>query len=194
MHALQVSWWHSQPATLHTFYIIALVGGILLLAQIIMTLVGAEHSDLHGESEGGDTGHSVGLQYLSLRTIMAFATGLGWMGVILTRAGCDIYLTTLCATVVGFILAWSVLWLMRTMRLLASDGTLDYANAVQQIGTVVVSIQPLGQTGGQIEILIQGRLAVVGAISDPTSAAIAPGTKVRVIGLADRSTLRVAAA
>jgi len=187
-------WWQSQPAAIHAFYIIALVGGLLLLAQIIMTLIGAEHSDLHGESEGGDSGHSVGLQYLSLRTIMAFTTALGWMGVILTRAGLDIYLTTLCATMAGFVLAWSVLWLMRTMRHLASDGTLDYANALQQIGTVVVSIQPQGQSGGQIEILIQGRLAVVGAISDPTAAGIAPGAKVRVVGLADRSTLRVSAA
>jgi len=159
-----------------------------------MTLVGTEHSDLHGEAEGGDAGHSEGLQYLSLRTIMAFTTGMGWMGVILTRAGLDISLTTLCATVAGFILAWSVLWLMRTMRHLASDGSLDYANALQQVGTVVVSIQPEGRSGGQIEILIQGRLAVVSAISDPAAAAIAPGAKVRVIGLADRSTLRVSAA
>ncbi len=188
-------WWDSMSGSLHVFYLIAFLGCLLLLAQTVLMLLGLHHLDAHAEASAGAVGaHDSGLKFLSLRTITAFCVGMGWVGVITLKAQFGLGVAVVAASCAGLAMGWSMVWLMRSTRILASDGSLDYANAVQGIGTVIVSIQAEGRTGGQIEILVQGRLAVVHAISEPGVGAIPPGTKVRVLALADQTTLRVAPA
>ncbi len=81
--------------------------------------------------------------------------------------------------------------LMRTMfSLRVQRDTLDYKNAVGSVATVYVTVPPNRGGGGQVEILIQGRLQMISCMTSH-STALAPQSKVRVTGMIDRGTLEV---
>jgi hypothetical protein len=76
------------------------------------------------------------------------------------------------------------------MQGMKSDGTIDYKNAIGNIGTVYIPISPRRKGIGQIEVQLQGRLAVVGAVTDEEEE-IETRTAVRVKDLIDTRTLLV---
>ena len=80
--------------------------------------------------------------------------------------------------------------MMRGVMRLQSSGTLDYGNAVGQMGTVYVTIPPVQRSGGQIETMIQGRLVTAEALQKG-SQPLKPGTKVKVVERIGSSTLIV---
>jgi hypothetical protein len=80
--------------------------------------------------------------------------------------------------------------LMRALFSLRSSGTLDYKNAVGKIATVYVTVPPNRTAGGQVEVLIQGRLQIISCLSAHT-APLAPRTKVKVVALIAQGTLEV---
>ncbi len=124
-----------------------------------------------------------------LKAILVGLTVMGWSGVIcfqLTRLSpLMVLVTALSAGVTTFTAA---VWLLRRVRHLESDGTLQPANAIGQFGTVYLTIPAQGSGAGQIQIEIQGRLATLEAITD--GPAIPTGTRVFVID-ADQGALRV---
>ena len=71
-----------------------------------------------------------------------------------------------------------------------SKRTINYKNAVGNIGTVYVPVPPKRKGIGQIEVQLQGRLAVVGAVTDDEEK-IGNRTAVRVKELVDLRTLLV---
>ncbi len=90
---------------------------------------------------------------------------------------------------VAFLLVTAFL-IRNLLRLQSGGGNVDYNNAVGIVGTVYTTI-PASQTGGgQIELMIQGRLMMAEAY---TKAAwnLKPSTKAKVIALVGRSTLLV---
>jgi membrane protein implicated in regulation of membrane protease activity len=91
--------------------------------------------------------------------------------------------------ITAFFLGFGFL-LMRSMMRLQSSGTLNYQNAVGEVATVYVTIPAEGKAGGQVEVMIQGRLSVAEALHKGVTA-IAPGTKVKVVEMIGRSTLVV---
>jgi hypothetical protein len=187
------AWWGSLTTVLQIFYIIAFLGTGVALVESVLMLLGVGMHDLPSADIPHDpslNAHASGLQALSLQTITAFLTGFGWGGVVTLTSGGSVMLAVAVALIGGFILARTLLYLMSSMYRLAHDGTLNYDNAVGQVGTVYVTIPPRNTAGGQIEIMLQGRMAVASAITKG-DAPIRPGAKVRVTELADRSTLFV---
>lgn len=188
-----IDWWNSLSGVLQAFYLVAFLASGILLVQTILMVAGFGMDDftVGDVDHGGPGDHASGLQILSLRSITAFLAGFGWIGVVALTAGSPVWLAAILALAAGVALTGLILWLMRSMRRLAHDGTIDYANAVGQTATVYVTIPPGAAAGGQVEVMVQGRLATVAAISRGETA-IAPGTKVTVAALADRATLVVA--
>jgi membrane protein implicated in regulation of membrane protease activity len=80
--------------------------------------------------------------------------------------------------------------MMRSFMRLQSSGTLDYGNAVGVMGTIYVTVPPVQRAGGQVEIMIQGRLVTAEALQKGTEP-IQPGTKVTVVERIGTSTLIV---
>jgi Flp pilus assembly protein TadG len=83
-----------------------------------------------------------------------------------------------------------ILILLRSLLGLQSSGTLDYVNAVGQVGTAYTTIPPNNKAGGQVEVLIQGRLSMAEAVNT-SLVPIVPGTKVIVVDKISHSTLIV---
>ncbi len=181
------SWWNALNFDLQVFYGIAIVALIILSFQMITTLVFGM-DDATGGIDMAD--HDSGMDIFSVRGITAFFTGFGWTGVICTKRGLDLIPTVAIAFVVGFSLMMIIYLMMRSLMRLQSNGTLDYANAVGQIATVYVTVSPVQRAGGQVEVMIQGRLTTAEALQKG-SQPLHPGTKVKVVDKIGATTLIV---
>jgi membrane protein implicated in regulation of membrane protease activity len=186
IHFIQ-SWWDALNFDLQIFYGIAIVALIFLTLQMIMTIF----FGMDDASGGFDIAeHDSGMGIFSVRGVTAFLTGFGWTGVICTKRGIDLLPTVGIAFVVGFILMLAIYLMMRGFMRLQSDGTLDYSNAVGQVATVYLTISPVQRPGGQVEVMIQGRLTTAEALQKG-SQPLAPGTKVKVVDKIGATTLIV---
>lgn len=183
------NWWDALNFELQVFYGIAIVAMAALIIQAILTMfMGMDDA---GGMDGGDmSSHDSGLSIFSVRGITAFFTGFGWTGVILTKQGLGLPFTLAVSLVVGTALMILIYVMMRSFMRLQSSGTLDYGNAVGQMGTVYLTIPPVQRSGGQVETMIQGRLVTAEALQKGTTP-LSPGTKVKVVERIGSSTLIV---
>ena len=168
------------------FVTLGSVSSCVLFIQMIFLLIfgGDVDFDLGEVGEGGGTG------IFSIRSVGSFFVGFGWTGAMLLERGHSLAMASLGATVMGSIILASFIAMMRWMQNLKSDGTINYQNAIGNIGTVYVRIPPKRKGIGQIEVQLQGRLAVVGAVTDDEER-IENRTAVRVKDLVDSRTLIV---
>jgi len=158
---------------------------VLFVQMIFILLVGGDVDfDLGEVGEGGGTG------IFSVRSIGSFFVGFGWTGAMLLEKGYSVGVATLGGAIMGTIILSAFLAMMRWMQSLKSDGTIDYKNAIGNIGTVYIPISPRRKGIGQIEVQLQGRLAVVGAVTDDKEK-METRTAVRVKDLIDSRTLLV---
>jgi membrane protein implicated in regulation of membrane protease activity len=180
-------WWDALDLELRIFYFIGILALFSLAIQTLLSLfTGMDDGlDISGPGE-----HSSGLSIFSVRGITAFFLGFGWTGVIALKAGAPLPLAIALGIGAGALLMFAILTLMASFLRLQSSGNLNYANAIGQIATVYVTIQPHLAPGGQVEALIQGR-AVTTAALHRGDQAIPPGTKVRVTEQVGSSTLIV---
>lgn len=178
-------WWHSHTPFLQFYYIVAVVSFLALLIQAVLLMVG-----LPGDADLGLSGHGEGLGVVSVRTITAFLVGFGWSGVLMLEAGAGTVATVAVSTVGGAALMVAAHLLFLKLLKLQTQGNVNYSSCVGQVGTVYVTIPPGGGDGGQIELMAQGRLRFVKALT-AGSEPIPPGTKVRVTSVVDAETLMV---
>ena len=185
MNALWDFYISYEPA-MRTFVGLGAVSSLVLFIQMIVILIGGSDLDFDlGEvGEGGATG------IFSIRSIGSFFTGFGWTGAMFLQNGHSVGVATLAATLVGSLILAGFLGLMRWLHNFKTDGTVNYKNAVGNVGSVYIPIPPKRKGMGQIQVEVQGRLSVVNAVSD-SEEKIENRTAVRVDSLVDSRTLLV---
>lgn len=190
------TWWDGLALIAKVFYTIGMFSTAVLGVQTFLTLIGLDGDDAVDAADamdGGEIPDEVGdgdLQFLSLRTITAFLVGFGWVGASLIKAGLSIVAVIAIAFCVGLVLMFGIFYLMKFFWAMRQDGTLDYRNAIGEIGSVYLPI-PGGKAGkGQIEVMIQGRLQTVQAITSAPER-IGNRKKVLVIDRLEDNTLLV---
>ena len=177
------NWWGSLEGAYRVFYALGIVSALALLIQVVLTVFGID--DLIDAVDGEGT------SLLSLRTVSGFLAGFGWTGVVMMRAGYGTLGASLGGTVVGLLFAGILFLIMRVMIGMRHSGTIDYRNAVGVAGKVYAPIGASLKKPGQVEVLVQGRLRTVAAMTRhdrdlPTLA------RIRVVDTLDRNTLLVA--
>ncbi len=91
---------------------------------------------------------------------------------------------------VGLLFGGAIFYLMRLLHSLRHSGTLDYSNALGEVGTVYLPI-PAGMGGtGKIQVIVQGRLKEIQAFTRHDQR-IENRVRVRVVELLDDNTLLV---
>ncbi len=169
---LITEWWNGLDFTLQIFYALGIFSGGILLIQTALMLLGIGDGDIDLDHDGG--GH-----ILSVRTVTAFLFGFGWTGALCLKSGLSIGLSILAAMAAGSTMVLVLVVLMRLIHNLKQDGTINYRNAIGQVGTVYLPI-PAGGKSGKIEVMVQGRLAVVDAFHNGDQK-LANGSKVKVL-------------
>lgn len=184
-------WWSGLPIEQQIYWAVALFASLMISIQTLLLLLhGADLDDTGDFDMDGPEEHPSGLQVLSSRTVFGFLLGFGWTGVIVAPDAARSEFTALAATTVGFLFGAAIFWLLRFLNSLKHSGTLDYANAIGQIGTVYLPI-PAGMSGsGKIQVIVQGRLQEIQALTRHGER-IENRARVRVVELLDDNTLVV---
>lgn len=186
------NWWSGIGFELQLFYAIGILALVVLFFQMLLMLVfGLDDASDVGSMDVGDVGdHDSGLSIFSIKGITAFFVGFGWTGVICIKQGLSMPLAVLFAFLVGLAMMFAIFLMMKSFMRLQESGTLDYGNAIGQTGSIYVTVPPVQRSGGQVEVMIQGRLVTAEALQKGTLP-IAPGTKVRIVERIGSSTLIV---
>ena len=182
-------WTHLTPA-MKTFVGLGAISIVVLTLQMILAMFGGDMDGLDSDVDIPDAGEGGATGILSIRTIGAFFTGFGWSGAAMLQAGHGTGAATFVGLTVGSIFMALIFYLMSYLHSLRQEGTINYANAVGKIGSVYLPIPPHRKGIGQIEVLVQGRLKIVQAISD-NDEKIGNRVAVRVTELVDEQTILV---
>jgi hypothetical protein len=181
-------WWNSLLIEKQIFYAIGLFSLAVLLLQILLTLVGVGHHDADFSGHGD---HDTGIGLLTVRTVTAFFVGFGWTGAIMLNRGYSMMVAILAGAAVGVAFLLTTAFLIRNLlRLQSSGGTVDYNNAIGTVGTVYSTIPAAEAGGGQIELMIQGRLMMAEAYTK-VAWNLPPNSKAKVVALIGQTTLLV---
>jgi hypothetical protein len=182
-------WWSSLLIERQIFYAIGSFALLILLIQMLLTLVGVDSH--HGDADlSGHVGHDSGIGLLTIRTVTAFFVGFGWGGAIILNRGYPLSAAIAGGALVGGAFLLGTWFLIRNLLRLQSSGNVNYANAIGTVGTVYTTIPASQAGGGQLELMIQGRLMMAEAY---TTAAheLKPASKARVVALIGETTLVV---
>ncbi len=175
-------WWSGLGFEAQVYYTIAIVATSVLFLQMLLMMVGIgadELADAGDVDMDGPEDHPSGIHLLSSRTLVAFAMGFGWAGAMRAVDGAGAAVTVLIAGLVGLLFAYAVLRLMQFLATLRHSGTLNYDNAIGEIGSVYLEVHPAMAAGGQIQVTVQGRLRVVQTLTR-SDRPIEKGARVRV--------------
>ena len=163
--------WFRQLSGLEiAYFVIACVGTLLLIIQIILMIVGAESdADLDTDTDGDgalDSHTDTGVSLFTTKGLTAFFAIGGWTGMVLLSYNINTGLSIGVSVAAGLV-AYVVVWLiMRAVVKLQENGTVDYATAVGKCATVYVSIPPKRSGRGKITLTLQGRFTEADAVTD----------------------------
>jgi membrane protein implicated in regulation of membrane protease activity len=184
-----------MPESLDTAYwILAISGSLVFLAKTVLLVLGADGQGDATEVPGPDGGHhgaDAAFTLLSVQSLATLAMGTGWMGLLGLRTfELSAAASLVLALAFGLLLVVFFGRLMRGARRLESSGTLDLRTAIGVTGTVYSAIPEKGR--GQVQVVVQGRLVTVDAVS--LGPALRSGARIRVEGVDSGGLLIVAPA
>ena len=181
-----------MPFSLQSIYLgAAVVGGALLLIQIVLSLFGGDadaDADFDGDVEldHGDIGG-----HLSFRTVVAFVTFFGIAGMACSRAGLSTAASLAIAVVTGSLAFWLVGLAMVQLARLRSEGNVDIRNAVGVEAKVYLTVPGERSGSGSVTVPIQGRSMQFKAVTRGPE--IPTGGFCKVVGVQAGDTLEVEA-
>jgi hypothetical protein len=171
---------------LDIFLLSLVLGGLALVAQIVLGMFAGTDIESVGDPGGADDA----LDMLSVRSISAGAALFGATGVWLSSRALPVPITVGAAAVAGVLGMVGTAYLTRQIMRLESDGSLRLENAVGQAGTVYLPVPPQRQGLGRVQFMLQGRTVELRAVADE-AVAIPTGTAVIVVGVLDDDTVEV---
>ena len=167
------------------FLVCAVLGGGVLLLQVLLPLIGLADHDLHLDHQG-EAGELVEL--LSVRSVSAGLAFFGIGGMLMQSLGLPLLIALPVGVAAGGAAAVAVTRLMRLMLGMESDGTVDMAHAIGAEGTVYLTIPGGRSSPGKVHLSVQGRLLEVQAVSEQP---LANGAQVMVIEVVGPDTVEV---
>lgn len=112
------------------------------------------------DAAGADTG------VFSVRAVIGFMMGFGWGGYAAVQSGAGVGLAILVGLLVGLVIFFCVVALLKFIYSLKCDGSLDYNTLVGCTGTVYLTIPPHGEPGGQVQISHPSQMITMAAVQE----------------------------
>jgi hypothetical protein len=203
---------------LSLYTVCAIVGGVILLVQLLMTAIGlADHDllsgggDVHDSGFGGDHGgdlltdshtdmpgdhdlHDVHdsswfFQFISIRSMVAALTFFGVCGGLATSMGLPPILSMPVALGGGVAAMVIVAWLMQLLMSMREDGTMHIERAIGQPATVYLPVPGKRSGMGKVMVNMPERSLECNALTDEEE--LATGAEVQVADILDGNTVLV---
>jgi hypothetical protein len=169
----------------------AVIGAVLLVAQIALTGFGAHADAPDHPGTAHDVAHAVGhgLDLFSARSITAGLAFFGVAGAAAARAGWRPGLVAFCAVTAGLVAMTAVAWIMSQLLRLEDDGTVRLEGAVGAAATVYLAIPGAHGGVGKVTLTLQGRTVEYEAVT--AGARLPTGAPVVVVDVVAPGTLEV---
>lgn len=191
------NWWLNLSGAEQVFWAIAVIFSILFTIQFVISLIGLDfdsdldvdaadvgHVDMHG---GYDVDPSFTL--FSVRSIIAFFTFFGWVGVIALSNELSLAMSVILATVSGLIAMFFVAIILYQLIKLSEVGTVFIDEALGKYAEVYIPV-PEKRTGkGRVTVEFENKLMELDAITD--GPALGTGTVVYVFKVFENNILLV---
>ena len=179
-------WWQALTGDLQIFYAIAFISSFFLLVQIALLAFGiGADIDIDVGNEDPSSG------FLSIRTLTAFSFAFGWTGVLMKQADRSTAASVGVAIAAGLAVFLAVGLLWRSFAKLGESGSVHYQSAVGTHGTVYLTVAANRSKPGKVEVMVQGRMRVVNALTE-SDENLPAQTAITVVGVVDPSTVLVA--
>ncbi|WP_291634120.1 hypothetical protein [Clostridium sp.] len=202
-------WWGSLGDFERIFWVFAFPSTAAFILQMIMTFIGLDgHGDMISDTadsmqeipqdsvelENYDSaGEFLDLKYkfklVTIRSLVVFFTVFSWTGIVATTSGKGKIATVIIALISGFVMMYIVSYIYFFLSKFVEDGTMNITNAINREGQVYLTIPERRENKGKVEIVVQGALRLLEAVTDGD--AIATGNKVVVISIVENQFLLV---
>ncbi len=169
---IQISWWHELAFVEQVFWTIAIVFTILFVLQLVSSILGVDFDgdmdvdlDMDSDLDGGfdiDPGFTL----FSVRSIIAFFTFFGWVGVITTSGGMETKTAIVVSFISGFIAMIFVAFVLFQLVKLSEVGTVEIEEALGKYGKVYIPIPANRSDTGMISIELGGKTMELKAVTD----------------------------
>ncbi len=194
MLVLDIStWWQAMGSFEKILWGIALISSVLFIIQSIMSAAGGDTGEASGHADdyvADDAG--IGYQFFTIKNMIAFFTMFGWVGVAAYKGGLNEWLVVLAALGGGIVMVLIMALLFRNVSKLKYSGTMDIANAMNQVGEAYLFIPAKRGGMGKVHVKVQGTLRELQALTDdPTD--IPTGKIIKVAGIINNNILLVTA-
>ena len=176
---------------MQTFFLTcAVLGGGVLLLQLVLGMLGIVHDGVGGDGHGDHPGDAAaGLNLLSVRALCA---GLGFFGVggmMGLATGMGLIAALPLGVALGFAAMLGTAVITRWMLTLEDDGTVSIHGAVGSTGTVYLTI-PGERTGaGKVLLTLQNRTVEYQAVT--SQGALPTGASILVVDVVGPDTVDV---
>ena len=191
------NWWFHLTGAEQLFWAIAVIFTILFTIQFVISLIGLDFdSDI--DADLADGGHvDISSHYdidpsftlFSVRSIIAFFTFFGWVGVIGLSNDLSIVISTILATGSGLIAMFFVAIILYQLVKLSEVGTVFIDEALGKYAEVYIPIPEKRSGKGRVTVEFENKLMELNAVTDgPT---LSTGTIVYVSKVFDDNTLLV---
>jgi len=167
-----IEWFASHNTIEQVFLLSGIVGGVVILFQLILMIVGLDHhgADVHVDSDAG-------FQALTIQGVSSFFAMFGIVGYTLYHGALLGAVTSMVSGIAtGVFSMWLIQKIFRSLLKLQSSGTVSLFAAVGSEGSVYLTV---GKDGGRVQINFANRLREFEAISADGST-IPTGTPIRV--------------
>jgi hypothetical protein len=169
------------------FLVLALLGGSILVIQLLLSLFGFEVDAVEFD---GTSGPDAALHLFSVRALTAAATFFGIGGLAVMAGGAGWPLAIAVGSVLGVGAAIGVSVLMRSFGALESDGTVRIDTAIGLPGKVYLEV-PGSEAGiGKVHVVLGSRTQEYRAITRGST--LGTGAPVMVVDVIDANTVEVA--
>lgn len=185
-----MSWFTELDLFEQIYWIIAVLGSIVLVVLLILTFLGGEVDgdvDVDGD---GDMDGGAGFQFFTFKNLVGFLTIFGWTGIGCIRSDLGTITTIIISIVCGLIMMTLMATLFYMLSRMVEEGTMRMSNAVGRTGEVYLPIKANNGGFGKVQINIQGSLHEIQAFTNDEKD-LPQGTIVRVEKVVDDTILLV---
>lgn len=167
----------------------ALIGGAVLVTQLVLGLLGAGHHDHAGHFHIGEAHVEQALDLFSVRALSTGLTFFGLTGLGIIGLGLPGLLAVPVALAAGAGAAVGVAYLVRSLLSFEQDNTAFISETVGSTGTVYLSI-PASRGGvGKVHVTLRNRIVECTAITPEGE--LPTGAPILVIDVTDDDTVVV---
>lgn len=171
---------------MQTFFLTcAVLGGVILLAQLLLGTLGADHQDAAHDSVPAD-----GLQLFSARALSAGVAFFGIGALAASAAHWPAWLAAGAGVVLGSAAMLAVALAMRFMIRLEHDGSINIQRAVGEAAMVYVPVPASLEGTGKVTLTLQGRTVEYQAVT-AGNRHLPTGTAVVIVEVRNDDTVEV---